>query len=104
MVGGGAWTFDTQVVPLGVGFAAARIDSNVTMVMMMSIGVTEDNELLAPYTEIAADRLAAVAAGETPEDVAAPLPTTTPPVRIPVEPVPGTLEQFLASAPGILGD
>jgi hypothetical protein len=89
---------------VGVGFAIARADSNVTMVMLLSIGVTEDNELLAPYTEIAAGRLVTVAAGETPADVAAPLPAATPPVRLPVEPVPATLEDFFATAPGILGD
>jgi hypothetical protein len=104
MVGGGSWTFDGQTIPLGVGFAIARIDSNVTMVMLLSIGVTEDNELLAPYTEIAADRLAVVNADGTPEDVAAPSPRSTPPVRVPIEPVPATLEQFYAVAPGILGD
>jgi hypothetical protein len=104
MVGGGAWSFDGQSIPLGVGFAIARAGSNVTMVMLLSIGVTEDNELLAPYTEIAADRLVTVAAGETPADVAAPLPAATPPVRLPVEPVPATLEDFFATAPGILGD
>lgn len=103
MVGGGTWSFDEQNIPLGVGFAIARIDSSVTMVMVLSIGVTEDNELLAPYTEIAADRLAAVTAGETPEDVAAPLPATTPPVRLPIEPKPASLEDFYAVAPGILG-
>lgn len=104
MVGGGSWSFDGQNIPLGVGFAIARIDSNITMVMMLSIGVTEDNELLAPYTEIAADRLVQVAAGETPEDVAAPLPTATPPVRAPIERTPASLEEFYAAAPGILGD
>jgi hypothetical protein len=104
MVGGGTWSFDGQEVPVGVGFAIARIDSNVTMVMMLSIGVTEDNELLAPYTEIAADRLAQVAAGETPTDVAAPLPTAIPPVRAPIERTPTTLEGFYAAAPGLLGD
>ena len=60
MTGGGAWTFDGQEIPLGVGFSIARIDNNITMVMLLSIGVPEDSELLAPYTEIAADRLAAV--------------------------------------------
>jgi len=104
MVGGGTWSFDGQDIPLGVGFAIARIDSNVTMVMVLSIGVTEDNELLAPYTEIAADRLAAVADGETPEDVAAPLPATTPPVRLPIERTPASLEDFYAVAPGVFGD
>ena len=83
MTGGGTWTYNGQEIPLGVGFSIARIDSNVTMVMLLSIGVTEDSELLAPYTEIAADRLAAVAAGETPEDVAAPQPVTAPPARVP---------------------
>jgi hypothetical protein len=104
MVGGGTWSFDGQDIPLGVGFAIARIDSNVTMVMMLSIGVTEDNELLAPYTEIAADRLVAVADGGIPADVAAPLPSATPPVFAPIEPAPATLEDFYAAAPGILGD
>ena len=85
MTGGGTWTFDGQEIPLGVGFSIARIDSNVTMVMLLSIGVPEDSELLAPYTEIAADRLAAVTAGETPEDVAAPQPVAAPPVRVPIE-------------------
>jgi len=103
MVGGGTWSFDGQAIPLGVGFAIARVDSNVTMVMLLSIGVTEDNVLLAPYTEIAADRLVQVAAGETPADVAAPLPSSTPPVRAPIERAPTTLEEFYASAPGILG-
>jgi hypothetical protein len=103
MVGGGAWSFEGQNVPLGVGFSIARIDSNVTMVMLLSIGVTEDNELLAPYTEIAADRLVTVAADGTPEDVPAPLPTSTPPVRVPIERAPTTLEEFYAGAPGILG-
>jgi hypothetical protein len=104
MVGGGTWSFDGQSIPLGVGFAIARVDSNVTMVVLLSIGVTEDNELLAPYTEIAADRLAQVAAGETPTDVAAPLPSAVPPVRAPIERTPATLDGFYASAPGILGD
>lgn len=104
MVGGGAWTYGGQEVPLGVGFSIARIDSNVTMVMLLSIGVTEDNELLAPYTEIAADRLAVVNADGIPEDVQAPQPSSTPPVRVPIERAPTTLEQFYASAPGILGD
>lgn len=104
MVGGGSWMFEGQDVPVGVGFSIARIDGNVTMVMLLSIGVTEDNELLAPYTEIAADRLVVVAADGTPEDVPAPLPTSTPPVRVPIERAPATLEEFLASAPGILGD
>ena len=45
---------------------------------------TEDNELLAPYTEIAADRLVTVAADGVPEDVPAPLPSATPPVRGPI--------------------
>ena len=103
MVGGGTWTYEGQSVPIGLGFSAARVDANVTMVMLVSIGVAEDSELLAPYTEIAADRLAAVAAGETPEDVAAPLPGTAPPARVPVPGVPGTLEDFFASAPGIVG-
>jgi hypothetical protein len=104
MVGGGTWSIDGQDVPLGVGFAIARVDSNVTMVMLLSIGVTEDNALLAPYTEIAADRLVQVAAGETPADVAAPLPSATPPVRAPIERTPVTFEDLYASAPGILGD
>lgn len=104
MVGGGTWSFDAQSIPLGVGFAIARIDSNVTMVLLLSLGVTQDNELLAPYTEIAADRLVQVAAGETPEDVAAPLPSTTPPVRLPIEQTPASLAQFYSSAPGVLGD
>lgn len=104
MVGGGTWSFDGQDIPIGVGFAIARVDSNVTKVMLLSIGVTEDNELLAPYTEIAADRLAVVNADGTPEDVAAPQPTSTPPVRVPIERAPTTLEQFYAAAPGILGD
>ena len=104
MTGGGAWTFDGQEIPLGVGFSIARIDNNVTMVMLLSIGVPEDSELLAPYTEIAADRLAAVMAGETPEEVAAPQPVAAPPVRVPIEAVPGTLAEFYASAPGVLGD
>ncbi|MBJ7331406.1 MAG: hypothetical protein JHC95_16045 [Solirubrobacteraceae bacterium] len=103
MVGGGTWSFEGQEVPLGVGFSIARIDSNVTMVMLLSIGVTEDNELLAPYTEIAADRLVQVAADQVPVDVPAPLPSSTPPVRVPIERTPTTIEQFLASAPGILG-
>ena len=72
--------------------------------MLLSIGVPEDSELLAPYTEIAADRLAAVMAGETPEEVAAPQPVAAPPVRAPIEAVPGTLAEFYASAPGVLGD
>ena len=88
MVGGGTWTFAEQAVPLGVGFSVARVDNNVTMVMLLCIGVEEDSELLAPYTEIAADRLVAVAAGETPEVVAAPPPTAAPTARLPV-PVPG---------------
>ena len=104
MTGGGAWTFDGQEIPLGVGFSIARIDNNITMVMLLSIGVPEDSELLAPYTEIAADRLAAVMAGETPEEVAAPQPVAAPPVRAPIDPVPGTLADFYASAPGVLGD
>ncbi|WP_460713727.1 hypothetical protein [Nocardioides dilutus] len=104
MVGGGSWSFDGQNIPLGVGFAIARIDSNITMVMLLSIGVTEDNELLAPYTEIAADRLVQVAAGETPEDVAAPLPSATPQVKAPIERTPASLADFYAAAPGILGD
>ena len=104
MVGGGTWTFDTQEVPLGVGFAIARIDESVTMVMLLSIGVTEDNALLEPYTEIAADRLAAVAAGETPDDVAAPLPGAGPRVRFPTDDEAKTIEDFLAVAPGIVGD
>ena len=34
MTGGGAWTFDGQEIPLGVGFSIARIDNNITMVML----------------------------------------------------------------------
>lgn len=104
MVGGGTWSFEGQSIPLGVGFAAARVDSNVTMVMLLSIGVTEDNELLAPYTEIAADRLATVAADGVPEDVAAPSPTSTPGARLPLPQTPATIEEFYDGAPAILDD
>ena len=85
-------------------FATARIDSNITMVVLLSLGVPEDADLLAPYTEIAADRLVAVAADGVPEDVAAPLPTSTPSVRVPIPRAPATLEDFYADAPGILRD
>ena len=105
MVGGGTWSFEGQSIPLGVGFAAARIDNNVTMVVLLSIGVTEDAELLEPYTQIAADRLFLVASGETPPDVAAPLPATSPATRLPIPlpQAPTSLDQFRAAAPGILG-
>jgi hypothetical protein len=104
MVGGGTWSFEGQNIPLGVGFASARIGSNVTMVMLLSIGVTEDNELLAPYTEIAADRLATVAADGVPEDVAAPQPTAGPGARLPLPQTQATLEDFFDGAPAILDD
>lgn len=103
MVGGGSWSFEGQSVPLGVGFATARIDSNITMVVLLSLGVAEDADLLAPYTEIAADRLATVAADGVPEDVAAPLPTSTPAGRGPAPQTPRGVEEFLKDAPGILG-
>ena len=103
MVGGGSWSFEGQSVPLGVGFATARIDSNITMVVLLSLGVTEDAELLAPYTEIAADRLVAVAADGVPEEVTAPPPSSTPAGRGPVPQTPGNLQQFLDGAPAILG-
>ena len=104
MVGGGNWSFEGQSVPLGVGFATARIDSNITMVVLLSLGVTEDAELLAPYTEIAADRLVTVAADGVPVDVVAPSPTSTPSVRVPIPRAPATLEDFYDDAPGILAD
>jgi hypothetical protein len=104
-VGGGIWTEEGEPdFPIALGFSIARVDNNVTMTMMISLGVLEDTQLLAPYTEIAVDRLVAVAAGELPEETAAPMPTTVPPSRLPpVAGEPRTFEEFAEVAPGILG-
>lgn len=102
LLGEGSWSgvaFDA--LDLGFGLSLARVDNNVTLTQVMSLGVSADNELLAPYTEIAVDRLVAVMAGETPQDVAGPAPTPVPGSRLPVPPSADTLgfERFFAIDP-----
>ena len=88
---------------VGLAFTIARIGNNVVRVDYVSFGVRADIELIAPYTEIAVDRLVAVAAGETPEDVVGPPPTVVPPARLPGLEIGPTTIDFYAIAPGILG-
>ena len=35
---------------MGFGFSLARVDNNVTLIAVVSLGVAEDRTLLAPYT------------------------------------------------------
>jgi hypothetical protein len=95
LVGTGLWTApDFDDVDMGFGLSLARVANNVTLTQVISIGVAEDNALLEPYTEIAVDRLVAVANGETPEDVAGPVPTPIPASFLPVPPKPSTYESY----------
>lgn len=90
----------TETLAMGFGFSLARVDNNVTMTEVMSLGVPGDAALLAPYTAIAVDRLVAVMNGEAPEDVAGPGPTPAPPAsRLPTGPEAFSLERFNAVAP-----
>lgn len=88
LLGNGLWSsegFDD--VEMGFGLSLARVDGNVTLTQVMSLGVAADNELLAPYTGIAVDRLVAVMNGETPEELTGPAPapvTITPTTRLPL--------------------
>ena len=85
LVGSGLWSSpDFDSVEMGFGLSLARVDNNVTLTQVISIGVGEDSELLAPYTEIAVDRLVAVMNGDTPEAVAGPAPTSVPASRLPL--------------------
>ena len=76
MVGTGTASFgpDSEPFPLAASFSAARVDNNVTMTFLVGFGSAEDSELIGPYTDIAVDRLVAVASGQTPDDVTAPAP------------------------------
>ncbi len=102
MIGGGSWGEGTESVPVGMGFSATRVDNNITMVMLLSLGYLEDNALVAPYTDLSIDRLLAVAAGETPEEVVGPTPTTVPPSRVPGTTDPSQLDRFLGTTPGFI--
>ena len=88
MIGQGTWGGpDFETVETGFGLSLARVDSNVTLTQVISIGVADDRLLLEPYTEIAVNRLVAVINGETPEEVAGPSPTPvaiTPTTRLPL--------------------
>jgi hypothetical protein len=102
LVGDGLWAGEGfGDVELGFGLSLAQVDNNVTLTQVISLGVSADSELLAPYTEIAVDRLVAVMAGEAPQDVPGPAPTPVPGSRLPVPPSADTLgfERFFEIDP-----
>ena len=82
MVGTGSALWGEEQIPLAASFSAARVGNNATMVFLVGFGAAEDSKLIGPYTEIAVNRLVAVASGQTPDDVAAPLPQA-PGIRLP---------------------
>ena len=102
MVGGGSFGDATGTVPTGLGFSAVRVDNNITMVMLISLGSIEDNELLAPYSDLAVDRLVAVASGETPDEAPGPTPTPPPRVLLPSGADQALLDLYLDIAPGLV--
>jgi hypothetical protein len=90
---------DVETFMVGFGFSLARVDNNVTLTQVVSLGVPEDRTLLAPYTEIAVDRLVAIMNDETPEATVGPEPTSVPASRLPVDPSQFSVEQFDQVAP-----
>ena len=100
MVGTGSLTAEGQpTTNLGFGLSLARVDNSATMTQVISIGVPEDRLLLEPYTQLAVDRLLAVVAGDTPEDVAGPAITIPPRSALPFVPNASAFQQFVKIAP-----
>lgn len=100
MLGVGLWTGEGFAdLQTGFGLSLARVDNNVTLTQVISLGVADDRLLLAPYTEIAVNRLVAVMNGETPEEVAGPTPTVVPSSRLPLPATPATYESYFELDP-----